>query len=170
MNARIATMIAITMTVITALFMAQGCDLRSMTKLEVPPDIKGLIAQGPEDVDREYTLAEVDFVVTEWRSYVDRNNGYILAAVKDAEERYALAGSLIDLGVGIGTEAASTLPGGAIIVSGLTLLTGLFMKRPGEDKRVSKEKEDSYNAGLEEGRRLAEAVKAELGKAQESNS
>ena len=78
--------VTITMTVITALFMAQGCDLRSMTKLEVPPDIKGTIAHGPEDVDREYTLAEVDFVVTEWRSYVDRNNGYLLAAVKDAEE------------------------------------------------------------------------------------
>lgn len=167
MNARIATMIALTLTVSAALLMAQGCDLRSMTSLEVPPDIKGTIANAPEDVDREYTLADVDFVVTEWRSYVDRNNGYLLAAVKDAEERYALAEGLINLGVGIGSDAASTLPGGAIIVSGLTLLTGLFMKRPGEDKRVSKEKEDSYNAGLEEGRRLAEAVKAELAKQQE---
>ena len=167
MNARIATMIALTLTVSTALLMAQGCDLRSMTSLEVPPDIKATIADDIEDVDREYTLAEIDFVVGEWRSYVDRNNGYLLAAVKDAEERYALAEGLINLGVGIGSDAASTLPGGAIIVSGLTLLTGLFMKRPGEDKRVSREKEDSYNAGLEEGRRLAEAVKAELAKQQE---
>lgn len=167
MNQKALIMAVTTLGIAVGLVVAQGCDLRSMTNLKVPPDVKATIAQGPEDVDREYSLAEIDFVVTEWRSYVDRNNGYLLAAVKDAEERYALAEGLINLGIGIGSDAASTLPGGALIVSGLTLMTGLFMKRPGEDKRVSKEKEDSYNAGLEEGRRLADAVKAELAKALE---
>jgi len=144
------------------LVIAQGCDLRSMVGVDVPQDVKATIAATPEDVDREYTLKEIDFVVNEWRAYVARNNAYLEAAIQDAEERYALAENLVNMGITIGSETASTLPGGAIIVSGLSLLTGLFLKRPGEDKRVSKEKEDSYNAGLEEGRRIAAAVKEAL--------
>ena len=31
-------------------------------------------------------------------------------------------------------------------------MTGLFLKRPGTDRAIAKEKEDSYNAGLEVGR------------------
>ena len=50
--------------------------------------------------------------------------------------------------------AAPALPGGAFLVGGLSLLTGLMLKRPGEDKRVFAEKKDSYNAGIEEGKRL----------------
>jgi hypothetical protein len=33
-------------------------------------------------------------------------------------------------------------------------MTGLMLKRPGEDKRVFAEKKDSYNAGIEEGKRI----------------
>lgn len=46
------------------------------------------------------------------------------------------------------------LPGGAFLVGGLSLLTGLMLKRPGEDRRVFAEKKDSYNAGFEEGKRV----------------
>ena len=58
--------------------------------------------------------------------------------------------------------AAPALPGGAFLVGGLSLLTGLMLKRPGEDKRVFAEKKDSYNAGIEEGKRLVlEALRPE---------
>ena len=43
------------------------------------------------------------------------------------------------------------IPGGTILLSGLSLLAGVFLKRPGEDARVAKAKEDSYNKGLEVG-------------------
>jgi hypothetical protein len=63
-----------------------------------------------------------------------------------------------DLGLAAANEGAGQIPGGAFLVGGLSLLTGLVLKRPGEDKRVGKEKEDSYNAGLEEGKRLIMAA------------
>jgi hypothetical protein len=161
-KARIILMASMLGIVSIGLVIAQGCDLRSMVGVDVPQDVKATIARGPEDVDREYTLKDIDFVVTQWKSYVELNNAYLESAIKDARERYELTSTLVNMGITLGSETASTLPGGAIIVSGLSLLTGLFLKRPGEDKRVSKEKEDSYNAGLEEGRRIAAAVKEAL--------
>lgn len=75
-------------------------------------------------------------------------------AVDDAEGRYANLVSLVNLGLDAANTAAPALPGGAFIVGGLSLLTGLMLKRSGEDKRVFAEKKDSYNAGIEEGKRL----------------
>ena len=72
--------------------------------------------------------------------------------------------SLVNLGLDAANPAAPALPGGAFLVGGLSLLTGLLLKRPGEDKRVFAEEKDSYNAGIEEGKRLvreALALKAE---------
>ena len=62
--------------------------------------------------------------------------------------------SLVNLGLDAANTAAPALPGGAFLVGGLSLLTGLLLKRPGEDKRVFAEEKDSYNAGIEEGKRL----------------
>jgi hypothetical protein len=42
------------------------------------------------------------------------------------------------------------------------LLTGWFLKRPGEDKVVAKEKEDSYNAGLAKGKEMVEIIKGAI--------
>ena len=51
------------------------------------------------------------------------------------------------------------MTGGALLFSGLTMATGLFMKRPGESKAVAKEKEKSYNAGMAKGKELVEQIK-----------
>ena len=59
-------------------------------------------------------------------------------------------------------QFASLKKGGAFLVGGPSLLTGLLLKRPGEDKRVFAEKKDSSNAGIEEGKRLVlEALRPE---------
>mgnify|MGYP005826463881 FL=1 len=58
------------------------------------------------------------------------------------------------MGISAIGDASSGFPGGAIMMSALSLLTGWFLKRPGEEKRVNVEKEDSYNAGLEMAKEL----------------
>jgi hypothetical protein len=65
--------------------------------------------------------------------------------------------------VNAANTAAPALPGGAFIVGGLSLLTGLMPKRPGEDRRVFAEKKDSYSAGIEEGKRIVLSA-VDLGK------
>ena len=77
-----------------------------------------------------------------------------LEGITLAKGSYATLESLVSLGLDAVNTAAPALPGGAFFVGGLSLLTGLLLKRPGEDKRVFAEKKDSYNAGIEEGKRL----------------
>jgi hypothetical protein len=66
--------------------------------------------------------------------------------------------SLSETGLQIGQDAASTLPGGALISAALAGLGGLFLRRPGDANRERLEKEASYRAGLEKGQKLAEAA------------
>lgn len=56
--------------------------------------------------------------------------------------------SLISGGLDIISPAlASAFPGAGLAVTGLGLLGGLFLKKPGTDALVQKEKEDSYSKG-----------------------
>ena len=101
-----------------------------------------------------HTITEADAVWAVWTSWVNERSTRFRRAVDDAEGRYANLVSLVNLGLDAANTAAPALPGGAFIVGGLSLLTGLMLKRSGEDKRVFAEKKDSYNAGIEEGKRL----------------
>lgn len=153
-NKKTAIMLSLTATVAAILFTAQGCRLDQMVKVDVPPYVKTAIAETPEDLDKEYTLADAPMVNQRWLDVVQSNNDRLNAAIADAEERYQMIASVINLGYEFGAATASTIPGGAILLSGLTLFTGILMKRPGEDKRVAKEKEDSYNAGIKKAKEL----------------
>ena len=84
-----------------------------------------------------------------------------------ARARHAAHESLVNLGLDAANTAALALPGGAFIVGGLSLLNGLMLKLPSEDKRVFAEKEDSHNAGIEEGKRIALSA-VDLGKQAET--
>lgn len=128
----------------------QGCDLRSAITVEVPPAV-GSVA-GYEGTIK---LAQADQVVSAWRGYVERNTQALEAAISDAEERYTALRSLTELGLQAASTAAAPLPGGALILSGLSLLGGLFIPKPGSQEQLRREKEDSYNAGLDRGREMA---------------
>lgn len=148
------SLVILTVVVALALATLSGCDLRKMVDLDVPPAVAQSIdpagaLPGPGVSPVEYTLADADRVVEDWRRFVDTATRQLEASIDAANERHAVLASVVDLGVATVNEVAPTLPGGAFLVGGLSLLTGLFLKRPGEDKRVAKEKEDSYNAGIE---------------------
>ena len=81
--------------------------------------------------------------------------------------RHAAHESLVNLGLDAANTAALALPGGAFIVGGLSLLNGLMLKLPSEDKRVFAEKKDSHNAGIEEGKWLVLSA-VDLGKQAET--
>lgn len=149
-----ASLVILTIVVALALATLSGCDLRKMVELDVPPAVAQSIdpagaLPGPGVEPKDYTLADADRIVEDWRRFVDTATRQLEASIDAANERHAVLASVVDLGVATVNEIAPTLPGGAFLVGGLSLLTGLFLKRPGEDKRVAKEKEDSYNAGIE---------------------
>ena len=145
---------AVTVALFAVLASLQGCDIRSQLVVKAPKDVL-------EIVDLEtMTLADADAAYEDWANWVDTRTRQFQRAVADAEDRYARIEALIDLGLTAAEQGGASLPGGALLVGGLSLLTGLVLKRPGEDKRVSSEKQDSYNAGIEAGKRaILEALK-----------
>lgn len=132
------------------LLSVQGCSLASLVKVDVPKDVKQAVVD-VDDLNKPITLAEIDEVWSDWTLYVKTNTNKLELAIHDAEERYTLLRSLTDIGIGALGDTSQSLPGGALLLSGLSLATGLFLKRPGEDKRVAAEKEASYNKGYEVG-------------------
>ena len=127
------------------LMTANGCNLQSFVKVDVPQEVKEVVDLPTGET---ITLDEAQAVWDDWQFYVESNSMRFQRAVKDAEDRYAVLLQITDLGMGALGEASSGIPGGALLMSGLGLLTGLFLKRPGEDSRVANEKEKSYNAGI----------------------
>ena len=138
---------AVTVSLFAVLASLQGCDIRSQLVVKAPKDVL-------EIVDLEtMTLADAEAAYEDWANWVDTRTRQFQRAVADAEDRYARIEALIDLGLTAAEQGGASLPGGAFLIGGLSLLTGLVLKRPGEDKRVSTEKEDSYNAGIEAGKK-----------------
>ncbi len=151
-NPALAASLAALVLACVALAAAQGCDLRHLVKVDAPRDL--LTAVDTPDPAEGITLAEAEAVWTDWTAWVNDRSTRFRRAVDDAEGRYAALESLVNLGLDAANTAAPAIPGGAFLVGGLSLLTGLLLKRPGEDKRVFAEKKNSYNAGLEEGKRV----------------
>ena len=124
----------------------QGCNMASLIKVDVPPAIIAAT-----DAPQPVTLDNVDMVWEDWKRYVESNTNKFEHSINDAKERYAVLSQLTNIGLRTFEGEVSGIPGGTILLSALSLATGIFLKRPGEDARVAKEKEDSYNKGLEVG-------------------
>ncbi len=151
-NPALAASLAALLLACIALAFAQGCDLRRLVKVDAPMDL--LVAVDVPDPAAGITLAEADAVWADWTAWVTERSARFQRAVDEAQGRYATLESFANLGLDAANTAAPAIPGGAFLVGGLSLLTGLMLKRPGEDKRVFAEKKDSYNAGIEEGKRV----------------
>lgn len=149
-------MIAFTVLCAAILALLQGCNLASLVSVDVPPAVQVATAIPVDNVN----LANVDMVWDDWKTYVESNTNKFERAIGDANERYAVLNQLTDIGLKTLEGEVSGIPGGTILLSGLSLLTGLFLKRPGEDARVAKEKRDSYNKGIEIGATVKAEVKA----------
>ena len=132
---------------------AQGCVLQKMVHFDVPGDVQTAIS-----VEENPTLSDADYVWNRWQSWVQLNSEQLSRGIENSKERVSMIESVTAMGIGALGEVSNSFPGGALLFSGLSLATGLFIKRPKEDKIVAKEKEDSYNAGLEKGKELAKTI------------
>jgi len=131
----------------------QACQLQDMIKFEVPPKVAESI-----EVEGRVPVSKSEEVWQDWSDFVEKQNKRLEAAIGSASERLAIIESLTETGISLGQDAASTLPGGALISSGLALMGGLFLKRPGDKKREKEQTDASYEAGLKKGREIAQAA------------
>jgi hypothetical protein len=124
-----------------AIFLAamNGCQLTDLIGVEVPEDV-----QKATESPKEVTLTEAPAIMEEYLQAGER----FKANIDDGYRRFGMLSSVTNVGLSVGSTA---IPGGAGILGLVTFLGGLFIKGPG----TNKEKNASYNKGLEEGQRIA---------------
>lgn len=135
-----------------------GCAVDDWVQVKVPTDVATAI-----DAGDTIPASETEAAWDEWVAWVDRNSERFAREIDKGNETVTLIASLTDTGIGLASDVSSALPGGAIISTGLGLLGGLFLRRPGDAKKEQQEKEASYNAGLAKGRDLlAQTITKEI--------
>ena len=154
-NRRASALLVAAIGVMLLAIALQGCKLEDLVKVDVPKDVAAAI----KSEDR-ISYSDSPAAWDDWQAYVDRESAKFAKSIDKGAEVAGLLRSLSETGLQIGQDAASTLPGGALISAALAGLGGLFLRRPGDANRERLEKEASYRAGLEKGKELAEATMA----------
>ena len=139
---------------------AQGCSLDRIVSVNVPPDVAKATGS-PAKVK----LADARVVRAKYVADYERGLTALDANVDDAEAIASLGASLLDIGVDYGAVAIgnAAVPGGSVLIAGLTGLAGVLAGRTNKRQAVKdteaairaeldavlrKEKQDSYNAGI----------------------
>jgi hypothetical protein len=153
-NRRAAVVIVSAFGVLLLASALSACQIEDLIKIEIPKDVATAI-----DSEPSISVADSSEAWEDWEAYVERESRRFAAEIDRGREVAGVIRSLTETGISIGQDAASTLPGGAILGSGLALLGGLLLKRPGDAKKEQLEKEASYNAGIQKGHEIAENVR-----------
>ena len=127
--------------------------MSDLIKVKVPEDVKSAI-----DIEGDVTLTQIPDVWDDWQGFVKKNTMRLEAETEQAFELLGFINSATDLAITAAGNAAPAFPGGAILIGLLGGAAGLFLKKPGTDRAIAKEKEASYNAGMEKARELAAMI------------
>ena len=150
---------AAAMLLVTALGVAaSGCQVSDLITVDVPKDVKEAV-----DVEGDVTLTEIPDVWDDWQEYVRKNTERLESETERGYELLGFINSATDIAITAAEGAAPAFPGGAILIGLLGGAAGLFMKKPGTDREVAKEKEASYNAGMAKATEVAEIAAAVTG-------
>ena len=71
-----------------------------------------------------------------WVEFVERQTEELDREIGDSVERYDFLASLADTGLGVLGQEASHIPGGGLLVAALGGLGGLFLRKPGDGKKL----------------------------------
>tara|TARA_R100000655_G_scaffold35468_2_gene69000 strand:- start:2225 stop:2695 length:471 start_codon:yes stop_codon:yes gene_type:complete len=134
----------------------QGCDLKTMVSVSVPPEARAAL-NIPKD--EKITYAESAAVFGQWESFVERVTADLSEGIQGAEERYALLQSVTDTGLNALSAEASSFPGGALLVGALGGLGGLFLNKPGTKKKMRQAVQGGFQKGVQVAQGQAEGDK-----------
>ena len=128
-----------------------GNKITDFVSYQNPPGVQKAVGVPPKQ-----TLTEASFTVAEWELFVTQNTNALMENVERAEEFASFFTGLLTGGLDIilSDPAIGASPWGGLAVAFLGGVTGLFFKRPGEEKRVRAEKEASFNAGQKKAKEL----------------
>lgn len=133
---------------------AAGCQLQDLVSVKVPGDIREAVG-----VEGRVTLSNAPDVWSDWQKFVKTNTERFQRETENSYELLGFISTATDIAITSASAAAPAFPGGAVLVGLLSGAAGLFLKRPGTDKVIAKEKEDSFNAGAKKAEELAGLIK-----------
>lgn len=146
------TLLAIGAAAAIALFALAGCQVGDIVQMNVPLAVRKVVPSEPR-----VSFNEAKIVYEDWRASVERTAEQFQSELDRKAELVSLLSSLTNDALLTGVPALETLPGGGLLTTGLVGLGAWFLRSPGTDKRLAREKEASFNKGLEEGRKMASA-------------
>jgi len=111
----------------------QGCSLDEWVKVDVPEPVR-VALNVPEG--EAVSVGSSQVVRMRWAEFVERQTEELDQEIGDSVERYDFLASLADTGLGVLGQEASHIPGGGLLVAALGGLGGLFLRKPGDGKKL----------------------------------
>lgn len=127
-----------------------GCKITDFVKVNVPREVQK-VTGAPAKI----TLTDAPDLLKEYAREFKRGGEKF---VKEIARGYAWVGFIAAASTTSLELGKSVIPGGAIGLSALSLIAGIFIKGPG----TAKEKNASFNKGLFEGQAIAKKAFADL--------
>jgi len=138
-----------------ALFALSGCQVGDLVQASVPQSVRRIVPSEPR-----VSFNEAKVVYADWRASVERTAEQFQQELDRKAELVSLLSSLTNDAMLAGVPVLESLPGGGLLTTGLVGLGAWFLRSPGTESRLRKEKEASFNKGLEEGRSFVPASTA----------
>lgn len=126
-----------------------GCQVGDLVQTNVPQSVRKVVPSEPR-----VSFNEARVVYADWRASVERTAEQFQQELDRKAELVSLLSSLSNDALLTGVPALDALPGGGLLATGLVGLGAWFLRAPGTDRRLAREKQASFNKGLEEGRTL----------------
>ncbi len=133
-----------------ALLALTGCQVGDLVQASVPQAVRQVVPSEPR-----VSFNEAKVVFADWRASVERTAEQFQTELDRKAELVSLLSSLGNDALLAGVPVLEALPGGGLLTTALVGFGAWFLRAPGTAQRIAKEKEASFNKGLEEGGVLA---------------
>lgn len=138
-----STMIGVVIVAAIVMVVLTGCQLSDYVKVDVPLKVQqftGLPSSVPLTHAEEYYEDSATAMLTAMERF--REN------IDEANWLFTFLTTSIQTGITAAEPAATTLPGGALILTALAGLGGIFIRKPGDTKKINQASIDGYNEAL----------------------
>jgi len=133
---------------------AAGCQLSDIVSVDVPEDVRRSVG-----IEGRVSLSDAPDVWSDWQGFVKSNTERFQQETENSYELLGFISTATDMAITSASAASPAFPGGAMLVGLLSGAAGLFLKKPGTDKVIAKEKMDSFNAGVKKAESLSAAIR-----------
>ena len=144
------TFLALAVIGVLVLGLSQGCDSGNFIRVQTPPTVRARNADIPPSMTLNDSLA----LYEAWKANTLAQDREWAKRLSKAAEFQSILGSLQTDALAYATPFLGGLPGGSLMVGALGALGGLFLPKPGTQRRI----DAAYDMGRTETEKTVQAV------------